>query len=256
MHMIWPVESPGQLEPPPQYYRNTFFRRWSNAIVGCESNERVIALTFDDGPDPDGTPEILARLREYGVPATFFVLGPNVARYPHLARLILDDGHAIGNHGYSHTSFDMLGPARLRRELADTSREILAATGTRTHLMRPPYGIETLDMHILTRLLGYESVLWSIDGKDWRGDPATDVAGRVCAEITSGAIVLLHDGWQARPDNLMTPDEEARVRDRTPTVEALDQIIRRSTSLGYRFTTVPELLRHGSPRLQPWYLPA
>lgn len=221
-------------------------------VVGVETGERVTALTFDDGPDPRWSPVVLDILARYDAKGTFFLLGHKVAAHPDLARRIVEEGHAIGNHTFSHPC---LAECRLRdvvRELAECRRAIVAATGIAPRLMRPPYGAQRIDTFVTTRGLGYEVVHWSAAGQDWLGDPGRVVAERVLSELTPGGIVLLHDSWEP-PPGAHSSEHDAGLADRTATIEALELIVEASRRQGYRFVTVPELLAVGPRRRRSWF---
>lgn len=215
------------------------------SIVGCHTDDKIVALTFDDGPNPTYTPQILTVLREHRVSATFFLLGRNVDAYPDHARQIATESHAIGNHSYSHRRFPSLSRKELIREIFACDEAIFRATGQRPRIARPPFGHQTPAQRILLRRLGYQTIFWSASGEDWKGDPADDIASRVIANAVPGGIILLHDGWEPPIDDSISASEYDRFRDRTPTVQALPMILKELTLQGYRFVTLPELLRAG-----------
>ena len=221
-------------------------------IVGVETDQRLIALTFDDGPDPQWTPAVMETLARLGAKGTFFVLGRNVESHPGLVRQLLADGHAIGNHTFSHSCLAHHGPGHVVRELGACHRAIKQATGQSVWLMRPPFGAQTIDTFLTAHLLGYRTIHWSASAHDWLGEPARVLADRVLAAAGPGAIVLMHDGWQPPPDGSV-PGNAATLADRTATIEALPLIIEPLSRDGYRFVTVPELLAAGSPRRKRWF---
>lgn len=155
-----------------------------------------VALTFDDGPDPDGTPRILDRLAERGVPATFFVIGEAAQRYPELVRRIVAEGHALGNHTYSHARCTELNPEAFAAELAQTDAVLREICGRDVPLFRPPWGaIRPAQVLALARA-GRSAALWSVDTRDYRGASAAEIAER-CRELRGGDIVLMHDRFPA-----------------------------------------------------------
>jgi len=178
--------------------------RFSGALVsvryvpiGRAARPPRVALTFDDGPWPGTTRAVLGVLRRMHVRATFFVVGSRVERAPGLVRAIARDGHAIGNHSWSHPmrpAFRRLSPARLRGELERTN-EALAHLGVEPALFRPPGG--SVDGRVVATALqlGMRTVLWDVDPEDWAGgrSPAA-LAAAVLREVRPGSIVLLHDG--------------------------------------------------------------
>lgn len=201
--------------------------RYYGAIVNRvypKQGERVVALTFDDGPWPD-TDRVLAVLRRHGVRATFFFLGQNLPRYPDIARRVVADGHAVGNHTWNHP-YQALDGAAAAREIDETARHIAELTGTPLLIFRPPGGILDNGAVDYARRKNYVVVMWSIDTQDYQQPSAATLADRVLTQAHPGAIVLMHDGGG----------------NRGRTVEALGTIIAGLKARGYRFVTVPELL--------------
>jgi peptidoglycan/xylan/chitin deacetylase (PgdA/CDA1 family) len=156
--------------------------------------EGGVALTFDDGPHPEGTPGVLEALDAAGAKATFFLVGEQVARRPALAAEIAAAGHRLGSHGHRHRSQLRLGPRELARDLARAEQTILDATGQDPSLYRPPYGIFSAAGLALVRRRGWTPVLWSRWGRDWsrRASPA-GIATKVTENVVDGDVLLLHD---------------------------------------------------------------
>jgi peptidoglycan-N-acetylglucosamine deacetylase len=167
-------------------------RRLTPALAG-EGRPGGIALTFDDGPDPYGTPAVLETLADLGWPATFFLLGSQVRRYPEIARLVVDAGHEIAVHGTVHRNHLVRSPLGIRRDLRLAVHEITEVTGVRPRWFRPPYGILSAGTVWAARDLGLTPVLWTAWGKDWRAGPPVQVAAEVMRTLTGGGTVLLHD---------------------------------------------------------------
>ncbi len=162
-------------------------------VFAGPSNVEACALTFDDGPSRENTPKILAVLRRLGVRATFFVEGRRVQRFPQLTRQIVEDGHEIASHGYSHRSFRSLWHNRIRDELVRTEAAIATSTGVRPRFVRPPFGRFPPSSMALFEQLGMEVVLWSVDSHDWELDDPVEIARVVRHESTNGSVILLHD---------------------------------------------------------------
>jgi len=152
-----------------------------------------VALTFDDGPDPHGTPAVLAALADLGWTATFFLLGSQVRRYPALARTLLDAGHELGVHGHEHRNHLARTPGWVQRDLTDAVEAVVTATGERPRWFRPPYGVLTAGSLRAARRLGLAPVLWTAWGRDWERTTAERVVGTLRPGLRSGATLLLHD---------------------------------------------------------------
>jgi peptidoglycan/xylan/chitin deacetylase (PgdA/CDA1 family) len=153
-----------------------------------------VALTFDDGPHPAGTPAVLGTLERAGARATFFLVGEQVRRDPGLAREIVAAGHAVALHGDLHRCQLRLAPRALDDDLARVAATVADATGRAPALYRPPYGVFSAAGLALVRRRGWQGLLWSRWGRDWaaRTTPAT-IAARATRELSPGDVVLLHD---------------------------------------------------------------
>jgi len=204
------------------------------ATVSVRTDRKLLALTFDDGPDPASTPALLDALAAVGARATFFVIGARAERHPELVARILAEGHEIGNHTWDHPSLPTLPIADQEAQLR-RARDQLQGAGDR--LMRPPYGDHTLATARLARRLGYRMVLWNSHAEDWRDHDAETIASRICDEAAPGAIALLHD--------TLYSFENERCRDRGPVTAAVKMIVERLPDYG--FVTVSELLAAGAP---------
>jgi peptidoglycan/xylan/chitin deacetylase (PgdA/CDA1 family) len=192
--------------------------------------EKVVALTFDDGPHPSSTERVLEILKQNTIKATFFMVGTQVQQHPELAKKAAEAGHAIGNHTWRHPMKN-LDEATAAQELGNTARLIYQATGVRTALMRPPGGNLKGALVPYAQRQGQTAVLWSVDSDDYYVS-APLIVNNVLRQVRSGGIVLMHDGGG----------------DRTATIQALPQIIDTLKRQGYRFVTVPELLELQSRR--------
>jgi peptidoglycan/xylan/chitin deacetylase (PgdA/CDA1 family) len=153
-----------------------------------------VALTFDDGPDPESTPQFLDALRRLQAPATFFVLGRHVADHPELTRRIAAEGHEIAVHGWVHRTHLLRSPSAVATDLRRAHRAVLAATGTRPRHWRPPHGVLTGAGLAAGALLGMSPVLWTADGADWAAAATPEtVLNRITQRLSAGGVVLLHD---------------------------------------------------------------
>ncbi|SCF21568.1 Peptidoglycan/xylan/chitin deacetylase, PgdA/CDA1 family [Micromonospora viridifaciens] len=168
-------------------------RRFFPGLHGVGPPNRV-ALTFDDGPDPESTPRFLEVLAEHRVRATFFLLGVMLQRSPELGREIVAAGHEVAVHGWRHENLLLRGPAATVRELARARALITAVTGRAPRFLRPPYGMLTGAALLAAWRLGLEPVLWSAWGRDWTATATADtVYDTVRAGLSGGGTILLHD---------------------------------------------------------------
>jgi peptidoglycan/xylan/chitin deacetylase (PgdA/CDA1 family) len=167
-----------------------------------------VAITFDDGPHPEGTPKILARLDELGLRATFFPVGSEVAREPALIDDILGRGHALGTHGFAHAHHLVKSPRWVRRDL-DTAGELMEALGVALRWFRPAYGQVTGATLLHARRKGWDTVLWSSWGREWATTSPRAVAARIGRRLRPGAVVLLHDSDRFGPEGMWRVAYEA-----------------------------------------------
>ncbi len=198
-----------------------------DVVYSCSNTQsKKIAITFDDGPHPRYTPEILGILEEYGVKATFFVVGQNAEYYPEWVKAEADAGHEVGNHTFSHANLRNEQYDGVCGEISKTERLIYENTDYRTRLLRPPEGIYSQAVCDAASDYDYTIVLWSVDTRDWAHTPSAVIADHVLSEVRGGDIILFHD--------FIGKD--------SPTPEALRLVIPQLLSEGYEFVTVSELL--------------
>ena len=154
----------------------------------------AVALTFDDGPHPEGTRAILEGLEEARAPATFFLVGEQVERYPELAAAIVAGGHQIGIHCHRHRNLMRLTPRQVADDLRRAAEVIATAAGVEPRYYRPPYGVLTTPALLLARAHGWQTVLWRREGADWevRATPRS-IADRILRHVAPGDVLLLHD---------------------------------------------------------------
>jgi peptidoglycan/xylan/chitin deacetylase (PgdA/CDA1 family) len=181
-----------------QQHRETL-DRWRR-FPALERLENGVALTFDDGPDPDATPAVLRALRAAEARAVFFLVGEQVEAHPELARQVADEGHVVALHGFRHVEHDELGD-EARADLERGAAAIAAATGADPRLYRPPYGRFSEQSYAAARELGLMPVYWSAWGSDWEPIPPERIAETAIRDLASGAILLLHDSarYATRP---------------------------------------------------------
>jgi len=196
-------------------------------ITHVAPTPRTVALTFDDGPNPDATPAILDALGERDVKATFFVLGRHAERWPGLVRRVAAEGHAIGNHGYHHRKLHFKSPRYVRDDLSRGTQAIEQAAGVRPALFRAPHGFRSPWVSAIARSLGQRTVGWSLGV--WDSDrPGVDaIVERTVDGARPGSILLLHDGDGYDPAG-----------DRMQTARAVPRIVERLLEQGYRFDRV------------------
>jgi peptidoglycan/xylan/chitin deacetylase (PgdA/CDA1 family) len=155
---------------------------------------QAVAITFDDGPHPEGTPRMLEILAEHEAHATFFLVGEQVVKRPELARRILDGGHAIGMHGFLHRPHPTRKTAALTDDFERGTAAIADATGVAPHLHRPPYGVYSPASLRIARERGLQPLMWDRWGKDWRKfTTPRRITRRVVAGLRAGDVILLHD---------------------------------------------------------------
>jgi peptidoglycan/xylan/chitin deacetylase (PgdA/CDA1 family) len=205
--------------------------------VGDRSSNKV-AITFDDGPSEEFTLPILDILRELDAPATFFMVGKHVEKYPHVAQRVLEEGHAIGNHTQSHRNLPTLSTLELQKEVMEATAIITEVTGVYPEFVRPPRGMYDDRFRRLARALGQEIVLWSISTRDWRyGVTPTYIERFVESRVRGGDIILFHDSGA-----LITSEGG----DRRATVLSLANVIEIIRAKGLEIVPLAELL-HGAP---------
>ncbi|HEX6626906.1 MAG TPA: polysaccharide deacetylase family protein [Gemmatimonadaceae bacterium] len=192
------------------------------------SDRKVVALTFDDGPNPDATPVILETLRKKGVRATFFVLGSHAERWPELVRRISSEGHQLGNHGYFHRKLQFKSPFYVSRDIRLGIRAIKRAGAPAPRYFRAPHGFRSPWTTPIASSYGERTVGWSLGVWDSDRPGADEIVKRTLEGVSPGSIILLHDGDGYNPDG-----------DRMQTAAALPIIIDRLKEEGYEFATLP-----------------
>ncbi|HEX5482974.1 MAG TPA: polysaccharide deacetylase family protein [Terriglobia bacterium] len=204
------------------------------ALVRGKSGKKRVALTFDDGPTPPCTDQVLDVLKEYGVTATFFVNGKYADRFPETLRRMQREKHSIGNHTYSHLFLYLKTTKRIAQEIDSTQKAIERATGLRPRIFRCPYGIRWFGLFRVLRQRGMVAVQWSDTGFDWvKKNAPADIARKALKNLRDGSVILLHDGCGPK---------EPGETDHWPTVAALPAIIKEVRNRGLRFVSVDEFL--------------
>lgn len=197
------------------------------------TNKPYVALTFDDGPNPIFTPQILDILKEHNVTATFFMVGKHIEKYPDIAKRVYLEGHEIGNHTYAHRDLITASKRTLLAEIHKADKAIKSVIGVKTKLFRPPRGlISAANRKIVTRL-GYLIVLWTVSAMDWSGLSPKVMARRVKRYVRNGCIILFHDS------GALVRSEGGK---RGNTVEALPLIISDLRRKGYQIVPLSQML--------------
>ncbi|MFJ9461649.1 polysaccharide deacetylase family protein [Kitasatospora sp. NPDC101447] len=194
----------------------------AEAAGGGTGGGKVVYLTFDDGPSSAYTPKVLATLARYGVRATFFEIGQNVAAHPSLTAEVARQGHSVQNHSWSHPDLRRLSGSALDSQVSATDRAIRARTGRTPTCLRPPYGALNATVRSHAAALGKQVVLWSVDPADWSRPGTAAIRSRVLNSVRPGSVILLHDGGG----------------DRSQTVAALPAVISTLKARGYGFATL------------------
>ena len=194
--------------------------------VQAEKNKKVVALTFDDGPDGNTTPQALDILAKYKIKATFFVQGKNIAGNEAILKRMQAEGHEIGNHSWNHPVLTQLSLEDAKKQITDTEDAIKNVLGKSSKLMRPPYGAISDDIR---NSLDLSFILWDVDSLDWKSKNEASIFTEIQHQTSDGAIILLHDIHQ-------------------PSVNSLPKVIEYLQEQGYSFVTVSELL---NTRLKP-----
>jgi peptidoglycan/xylan/chitin deacetylase (PgdA/CDA1 family) len=194
--------------------------------VFCRGNsgEKSVALTFDDGPDPEHTPQILAILAKHQVHATFFIIGEKAENQQEIVRQTITGGHSLGNHSYSHAFlFDLYGRKKMERDLLKADEVISKATGKKPVFFRPPYGVTNPTLAGVVKKLGYIAAGWSVRSLDTVLKDEEKLMERIIDRLHPGAVILMHD-------------------DRAVTARVLEKIINKIKEEGYIFVGLEEMI--------------
>jgi peptidoglycan/xylan/chitin deacetylase (PgdA/CDA1 family) len=178
---------------------------------------KYVILTFDDGPDPRYTPQVLDILKAYGAKATFFEVGRNVAKHPELTRRAHEAGHSVQNHTWTHADLRKLSWVQFKDQVESTDQSIIAQTGETPRCLRPPYGAVNPLVTKRIASLGKKVQLWSVDSRDWTRPGTAAIVSRVLAGVRNGSVILMHDGGG----------------NRSQTVAALPTILKTLKARGY-----------------------
>lgn len=195
-------------------------------IYRVHTLDKVVALTFDDGPDPRFTLPILDILKEFNAPSTFFIVGNNAKAHPDIVKRIVQDGHELANHTMTHPALAERSPDKTYNELEQCLQTISAATGRRPSYFRPPKGLTTVYVDKATTSLGMQEVLWTVCIENRSAPTPREMADRVLSKVQPGTIILLHDGRL----------------NRTKTVQALPMLLEGLEKNGYQVIPLRKML--------------
>jgi peptidoglycan-N-acetylglucosamine deacetylase len=206
-----------------QWYGQTF--------AGGIPGSKQIALTYDDGPNDPHTLRLLDVLAKHSARATFFMIGRYVQERPDIARAVAQAGHVIGNHTFTHPLLIFESEARTRTQLVDCHQVLENAVGEHSNLFRPPFGGRRPATLRIARELRLQTVMWNVTGYDWNAPPAAVIEKKVARQMRGGDMILLHDGGH-----------KSMGADRSQTVIATENMIRRYRDQAYEFVTVEEMM--------------
>ncbi len=210
----------------PQYhikYPNTLYYKG-------KSMTNQVALTFDDGPDSYYTERVLEILKDYGIPATFFVVGSNVNIYPAVVKKIVEDGHVIANHSWSHPNLSKLNKKELILQIEDTEKAINEQTGVNIRFLRPPWGFVSDTLLQTAQEMNYKIVNWNVDSADWKDQNVDQILINTIPNISNDSIILFHSAG-GQEQNL------------DATINVLPELIETLKMNGYSFITVDKLVQ-------------
>ena len=208
------------------FHRNS--RVFGSVMGRLPTRERFIALTFDDGPNPDATPRILDTLSQFGVRATFFILGAHAERWPELVYRIAAEGHQVGNHGYFHRKLHLKSPRFVERDISLGTVAIERSGAGSPRFYRPPHGFRNPWVSRIAASYGQRTIGWSLGVWDSDLPGVKKIVKRTVDGVRPGSIVLLHDGDGYDPYG-----------DRIQTAKALPRIISELRDRDYAFARLP-----------------
>jgi|ERR1700677_2812072 peptidoglycan/xylan/chitin deacetylase (PgdA/CDA1 family) len=212
------------MAPTGQWYGRTF--------TSVQRGSRLIALTYDDGPNDPHTLRLLEVLAKHSVHATFFLIGRYVQQRPEIVREIVQAGHVVGNHTFTHPLLTFKSEKEIHLELSQCSSALREVLGEHSNLFRPPFGGRRPAVFRAARALSLEPVMWNVTGYDWTAPPASTIERKVAQQIRGGDVILLHDGGHKQMG-----------ADRSNTVIATDHLIANYQSSSYEFVTIPQMMK-------------
>lgn len=203
-------------------------KKKAEKVKKAQTNKKLIALTFDDGPDKKVTPRILDTLKENNVKATFFMLGKNVRNYPDIAKEVVNQGHEVANHSETHANLNKTKKSQIEKEVIQTKKIIEKATGISPTLFRPPYGEYNSAVLDFANKSDQKVIMWSVDTLDWKHKNKNQIVNLAMQGSKSESIILMHDIHST-------------------TADALPKLINNLQNEDFEFVTVSELIKHLNP---------
>lgn len=227
----------------PQKFKYKVVNRIGSTYLGTITHviteKPYIALTFDDGPDPELTPKVLEILKKYNALGTFFMIGRNAKEYPQIVKQVAQEGHTICNHSWDHPRFPEISSKERKRQIEKCSNVL---NPYEVKIFRPPHCNQTIGSRIDIKKLGYSVVTANVEIRDWETDDADRMVNMLLQKVSVGSIILLHDALNSSPN-----------RKRDGFLKALDTFLN-TTQTHYQFKTLPELLQSGVPHKVNWIL--
>ncbi len=202
-------------------------------IYRVHTKQKKVVLTFDDGPSPQWTPKILEELRKANIKATFFMIGHHVKKYPSIAKRVAEEGHTIGNHGFAHSVILYYNLAEIEEEIKYTEFVIKEITGQTTKYFRPPKAWLKKSIKEKIKSMGYETVLWSLNSKDWVSFNHRTMVNFINRRVCNGDILLFHDSG-----NILSTEGG----NRSQTVKAIPLLVKSLKEKGFEFVNLEDLL--------------
>jgi len=211
------------MAPSGQWYGQTFTR--------LPRPSKKLALTYDDGPNDPYTLRLMEVLAKHDVHATFFAIGRYVQQKPQIVRELVNSGHVVGNHTYTHPQLMFESENKIRSQLSMCQNILSDTLGMQVNLFRPPFGGRRPAVLRIAREMKLEPVMWSITSYDWKPTTPERIEQHVRRQLKGGDVILLHDGGHVEMG-----------ADRSHTVKVTDRLITKYKAEGYEFVTIPEML--------------
>jgi len=204
-------------------------------IYKVKTTDKVIALTFDDGPNPDFTEKILDIFKEKGIKATFFTTGRSIENNKSIVQRMINEGHELGNHSYSHINLIFKKKKVILDEIVRTDK-LIREFGVKGDIhFRPPYGRILLTAASVLATLNKKVIMWNVPTKDYKENDPEIILKRIYKRVKPGSIIVLHDSGLDKPEKII---------DRNATIIAVKQIVKELPKKGYKFKTISELIEY------------